>query len=73
MSLRPPLLRLGGDADIQLQDTTFKRLVGAFRKVRKISPDKEVFIMFEGERIDPEQTMGGLDIEDQENFDAHIK
>ncbi|TLD30509.1 hypothetical protein PspLS_02193 [Pyricularia sp. CBS 133598] len=54
-------------------DTEISELVAAFRNVRKIPGDKEVIIMFDGDKLAESDTVGDAGIEDRDVVDVLIK
>ena len=54
-------------------ETTFKRLIAAYRKMRKIEETKSISIVFDGDRMEEDTTMQQAEIEDSVTLDAHIK
>ncbi|TLD05117.1 uncharacterized protein PgNI_09626 [Pyricularia grisea] len=54
-------------------DTGISELVAAFRNVRKIPADKEVIIMFDGDKLAEGDTVGDAGIEDKDVVDVLIK
>ena len=39
----------------------------------KIPPEKEIFLVFDGDKIEPGSTVGDADIGDMDNIDVHVK
>jgi hypothetical protein len=56
-----------------VQETTFERIAGAFRREQKIPDDKEITLRFDGDVLDPGDKMGDADIEDMDSIEVHIK
>lgn len=54
-------------------DTEISELVAAFRNVRKIPADKQVVIMFDGDKLAETDTVGDAGIEDKDVVDVLIK
>ncbi|TLS29994.1 hypothetical protein PpBr36_03508 [Pyricularia pennisetigena] len=54
-------------------DTEISELVAAFRNVRKIPADKEVVIMFDGDKLAENDTVGDAGIEDRDVVDVLVK
>ncbi|KAI9674277.1 MAG: hypothetical protein M1829_003824 [Trizodia sp. TS-e1964] len=70
------ILKSRGFADHKLivkANTTFSRITEAFRKTRNPGADKEVWLMFDGERLDPDQTVGESEIGDMDYIDVHVR
>ncbi|KAI9670401.1 MAG: hypothetical protein M1817_004444 [Caeruleum heppii] len=53
--------------------TTLSRIVEAFRQARQVSSDNEVFLVFDGERLPPEDVMSDTEIGDMEIIDVQVK
>lgn len=56
-----------------LADTEIGELVAAFRNVRKIPADKEIIIMFDGDKLAESDTVGHVGIEDRDAVDVLIR
>ncbi|KAI9818184.1 MAG: hypothetical protein M1827_000809 [Pycnora praestabilis] len=53
--------------------TTILRIITAFRITNKVEPEKEVFLVFDGDRLDPSSTVGETDFSDMDHVDVHVK
>lgn len=53
--------------------TRISRIISTFRKARKIPPDREVNLLFDGERLDPGTFVKDNDIDDLDAIDVQIK
>lgn len=54
-------------------DTTVETMLTVFRELRKIPPEKETALYFDGEKLDEATTVQEADIEDMDNLEVHIK
>ncbi|OCL06548.1 hypothetical protein AOQ84DRAFT_440760 [Glonium stellatum] len=69
-------LKARGYEDFRLQvnpTSTFESIAHAYRVSLKIPSDKSIFLMFDGDRLDPEDTMENSEIEDMDSIEVHIK
>ena len=55
------------------QTTLISKMVNAFRHTNKLDLDKEVYIMFEGERLNPSTTVEDAEIADMDSLDTYVK
>jgi hypothetical protein len=55
------------------KDTTVAKMLGAFSIHEKIPPDKNMFLIFDGDKIDPEQSAEDLELENMESLEVHFK
>ena len=62
----------GFRADI-VQSTTIDKIISAFRASNGIQPDKEVFLLFDGERLSPPCKVGGTEISDMDKIEVYVK
>ena len=49
------------------------RIVNAFRTVNRLGLDREVFLQFDGERLDPSTPISETEISDMDYIDAYVK
>jgi hypothetical protein len=56
-----------------VQETTFEKIAGAFRKAQKIPDHEEISLKFDGDVLEPEDKMTDTDIEDMDSIEVHIK
>ncbi|KAF2405220.1 hypothetical protein EJ06DRAFT_17295 [Trichodelitschia bisporula] len=53
--------------------STFAQIANAFRKERDIPANKEIILMFDGDCLEPEDTMAQSEIEDLDNIEVYLK
>ena len=49
------------------------RIIGAFRGANKIELDKEVYLVFDGERLEPPTKVGDTELSDMDFIDVYVK
>jgi len=47
--------------------------VNAFRHANKVDSEKEVYILFEGERLEPNTAVEDAEIADLDSLDTYVK
>ncbi|KAJ5834271.1 Ubiquitin supergroup [Penicillium robsamsonii] len=70
------ILRSLGYDDFRLKarpKTVISRLISAFRDKQKISADQDIFLLFDGDKLDPDSCLGDYDIDDLDLLDVQIK
>ncbi|KAL9121627.1 MAG: hypothetical protein Q9187_001819 [Circinaria calcarea] len=70
------ILKAKGFADFKLivkPSTLMSRIIGAFRGANKIEPDKDVYLVFDGERLDPPTRVGDTELSDMDYIDVYVK
>ncbi|KAI9787861.1 MAG: hypothetical protein M1816_007428 [Peltula sp. TS41687] len=70
------ILKSKGFEDFKLiikPTTKISRMVNAFRQARKVGPDRAVFLMFDGDRLRPADTVSHTEISDLDHIDVHVK
>lgn len=45
----------------------------AFRQSNKVDPSAEVFLMFDGDRLNPDDAVADTEIGDLDHIDVHVK
>ena len=53
--------------------TTFERLAGAFRNSRDIPEGKDIILLFDGEKLDPNSTVEHVELDDMDNIEVHLR
>ncbi|KAI9884965.1 MAG: hypothetical protein M1823_003241 [Watsoniomyces obsoletus] len=53
--------------------TKVSRIQSAFRQARKIEAERDVFLMFDGDKLGAEDTVGNTEISDLDHIDIHVK
>lgn len=48
-------------------------MVNAFREARRVPAEKDVFLVFDGDRMQPGDLVSDTDIGDMDNLDVHVK
>ena len=48
-------------------------MLGAFSIHEKIPPDKKTFLVFDGDKLDPEQSAENLELENMESLEVHFR
>ncbi|KAI9704218.1 MAG: hypothetical protein M1836_007079 [Candelina mexicana] len=70
------ILKSKGYDDFRLivkPSTPISRIVEVFRHQYQIAVDKEVFLIFDGDRLDIESSVGDTDLSDLDNVEVHVK
>ncbi|KAJ5514879.1 Ubiquitin supergroup [Penicillium fimorum] len=70
------ILRSLGYDDFRLKarpKTMISRLISAFRDKQNISADQDIFLLFDGDKLDPDSCLGDYDIDDLDLLDVQIK
>ena len=52
---------------------TFEKIASAFRREKGIPDTQEVLLKYDGDTLDPEQTIGDSEIEDMDVIEVHIR
>ncbi|CDM34951.1 Ubiquitin supergroup [Penicillium roqueforti FM164] len=53
--------------------TLISRLISAFREKQNIPVDNDIFLLFDGDKLDPNSCLGDYDIDDLDLLDVQIK
>jgi hypothetical protein len=53
--------------------TAVSRMIGVFRQQRNIGEEKDVTLVFDGDRLNPQSSVADNDLADMDNIDVHIK
>ena len=56
-----------------VQETTISNIISAFRGSREIPPEKEVFLLFDGERLSPQCKVGETEISDMDYIEVYVR
>ena len=56
-----------------LQTTKIGHIAAAFRKDKCIDGRKDIYLVFDGDRLDADDTIGDTDIGDQDRIDVTLK
>jgi len=48
-------------------------MINAFKITNEISQEKEVYLLFDGERLEPLTLVGATDLSDMDNIEVYIK
>ncbi|KAJ5409708.1 uncharacterized protein N7487_004067 [Penicillium crustosum] len=70
------ILRSPGYDDFRIKarkKTLISRLISAFRDKQNISVDHDIFLLFDGDKLDPDSCLGDNDIDDLDLVDVQIK
>lgn len=70
------ILRSPGYDDFRIKarkKTLISRLISAFRDKQNISVDHDIFLLFDGDKLDPDSCLGDHDIDDLDLVDVQIK
>ncbi|KGO76675.1 Ubiquitin supergroup [Penicillium italicum] len=70
------ILRSLGYDDFRIKarkTTLISRLISAFRDKQNISVDHDIFLLFDGDKLDPDSCLGDCDIDDLDLLDVQIK
>ena len=55
------------------QTTSLSKIVNVFKTAQKLAPDKEVYLIFDGERLDPDISVADADFSDMDYIDVQVK
>ena len=55
------------------QSTTSERILAAFRREHKIDSDQDLVLTFDGETIEPEDSISQTEVEDMDNLEVHFR
>ena len=55
------------------QSTFVSKMINAFRTQTEISSEKEVNLMFDGEKLSPETAVGDTELSDMDTLDVFVK
>ncbi|KAK6433009.1 hypothetical protein LTR95_010817 [Oleoguttula sp. CCFEE 5521] len=62
-----------GDWKLKVKPTTtFAKMANAFRKQFGIGPEKSISLEFDGDRLEPDDTMSASEVADEDCIDVHI-
>jgi hypothetical protein len=53
--------------------TLLDKMINSFCNSRSVPEGKDVSLFFDGERLDPESTVGDTEIDDMDTVEVHIK
>lgn len=48
-------------------------MIGAFRMTYKISAEKEIYLLFDGDRLQPTAVVGATELSDMDNIEVYVK
>ncbi|KAI9792883.1 MAG: hypothetical protein M1833_000995 [Piccolia ochrophora] len=69
----PPSVRLSCKLRKISQTTKISHIVSAFRQAFHLPVDKEAYVVFDGDRLDPADTVAGVDMGDLDGVEVHVK
>ena len=55
------------------KSTTITKIIQAFRIARHVTGDKQVFLQFDGDRIDPGVTVADTELGDMDHVDVYVR
>ena len=55
------------------QSTSISKIVNAFRSTHNLTPEKEVFLLFDGERLSPQTIIEETEISDMDHIDVYVR
>ncbi|KAL2046054.1 hypothetical protein N7G274_001501 [Stereocaulon virgatum] len=70
------ILKAKGFADFKLKvksSTLISKMINAFRSTNHIGDEKEVYLMFDGDKLSPESQVGDTELSDMDTLDVIIK
>jgi Ubiquitin-2 like Rad60 SUMO-like len=50
-----------------------EKLLNAFRRQHRIDPAKDVFILLDGDKLNADDGVGDLDLEDGDNLEVYVR
>ncbi|KAH0565707.1 hypothetical protein GP486_000899 [Trichoglossum hirsutum] len=53
--------------------TPIAKMIFAFRQARKVSEDSQVFLQFDGDKLDPEVTVADTELGDMDHVDVYVR
>lgn len=66
--------RNAGELKLKAKPTTqLKKLLNAFRKACDVDPNMDLSLLFDGDLLDPEDTVADVHVEDMDTIDVHVK
>ena len=48
-------------------------MINAFRLTNKIGQEKEVYLLFDGDRLEPQTLVGDTELSDMDYIDVYVK
>ena len=48
-------------------------MLNAFRLSNEISQDRDIYLLFDGERLEPTMLVGATELSDMDNIEVYIK
>lgn len=54
-------------------NTSIERMMAAFKKMRETDPEKTCWLVFDGERLEPESTVADTEIEDGDAVEVYVR
>jgi Ubiquitin-2 like Rad60 SUMO-like len=55
------------------KSTTIMRMIQAFRTARHVTKDKQVFLQFDGDRLDPEIVVADTELGDMDHVEVYVR
>ena len=55
------------------QTTPVSRMINAFRIEYKVDPGKEVYLVFDGDRLDPSNAVGDTELSDMDSIEVFVR
>ena len=56
-----------------MKSTTIARMIQAFRTAKEVTGDKQVFLQFDGDRLDPGVTVADTELGDMDHVDVYVR
>jgi Ubiquitin-2 like Rad60 SUMO-like len=53
--------------------TLIAKMMAAYKKLRNVDPGKTCWLVFDGDRLEPESTIGDTEIEDGDAIEVHVR
>jgi hypothetical protein len=48
-------------------------MIYAFRQAREVSEDRQVYLLFDGDKLDPEVTVADTELGDMDHVDVYVR
>ena len=56
-----------------MKSTTIARMIHAFRVARHVAVDKQVFLQFDGDKLDPGDAVVDTELGDMDHVDVYVR
>ena len=56
-----------------MKSSSIAKMIYAFRQARKVSEDRQVFLQFDGDKLDPGVTVAETELGDMDHVDVYVR